>query len=266
MEKTFETIVTDIGTRLIAQAAAEGKKIDIAYLAVGDGNGAYYKPVPSMTSLKNEKWRGQLNSASRDAKTLNIIDVVAVVPPDVGGWTIREMCILDTDENMIAICNTPDTEKTVAAVGAAGEIELTMQIKIANTSAISFLIDPNVITATKEDITRHAADTIAHITPAERATWNGRATTEDIARHAADTTAHMTQAQKNQLAAAVQSATIGGAAVTKNGTTLQLPAYPTTLPANGGVSANTTSVAAALTVSTAAPSSYIGDGKMWGVY
>lgn len=33
---------------------------------------------------------------------------------------------------------------------------------------------------------------------------------------------------------AVQSATLGGAAVPKSGTTLQLPAYPTSLPANGG--------------------------------
>jgi hypothetical protein len=31
-------------------------------------------------------------------------------------------------------------------------------------------------------------------------------------------------------------------------------------------STNTTSIAGAITVSTAAPSSYIGDGKMWGVY
>ena len=35
---------------------------------------------------------------------------------------------------------------------------------------------------------------------------------------------------------------------------------------DGGISANTDSVSGALTVSTAAPSSYIGDGKMWGVY
>ena len=238
MEKVFETIVTDLGVRLIVQAAAEGKKIDIAYLAVGDGNGSYYKPVPSMTSLKNEKWRGPKNTVSLNAKTPSVIDVIAVVPPDVGGWTIREMCILDAAGNMIAICNTPDTEKTIVTSGAAGEIELIMHIKVSNTAEISFVIDPNVITATKEDVERHAADT----------------------------TAHMTQEQKDQLATAVQSATIGGVVVPQSETTLQLPAYPTTLPANGGLSANTTSIASALTVSTSAPSSYIGDGKMWGVY
>ncbi|WP_169009112.1 hypothetical protein [Faecalispora jeddahensis] len=87
-----------------------------------------------------------------------------------------------------------------------------------------------------------------------------------LAAHETDTTAHMTQAQKDQLAAAVQSATIGGAAVTKSGTALQLPAYPTTLPANGGTAGNTTSVAGAMTVSTAAPTSTLAAGKLWGVY
>ena len=80
-----------------------------------------------------------------------------------------------------------------------------------------------------------------------------------INTHKSDPTAHITATEHAALNAAVQSATIGGSAVTKSGTTLQLPAYPTT-------AANTTSVAGALTVSTAAPSSYIGDGKMWGVY
>lgn len=55
-----------------------------------------------------------------------------------------------------------------------------------------------------------------------------------LSAHASNTVFHTTQADKNTLAAAVQSATLGGAAVTKSGTTLQLPAYPTSLPANGG--------------------------------
>lgn len=38
--------------------------------------------------------------------------------------------------------------------------------------------------------------------------------------------------EKSKVTSAVQAATIGGTAVTKSGTTLQLPAYPTTLPAS----------------------------------
>nr|DAN07510.1 MAG TPA: hypothetical protein [Caudoviricetes sp.] len=139
----------------------------------------------------------------------------------------------------------------------------------------------------------------------------------DVNAHGNDTTAHITAAEHEALNVAVQYATIGGSAVTKSGTTLQLPAYPTSLPANGGLSAdaqrvqtqshpdhhlravwdgtdrfdldvespdgsqrfvrvqdskwawaagNTASVAGAMTVSTADPTSFIGAGKFWGVY
>lgn len=90
--------------------------------------------------------------------------------------------------------------------------------------------------------------------------------TEDLEAHTTDTTVHITAAERTTWNAAVQSATVGGSAVTKSGTTLQLPAYPTTLPANGGTAANTTSVASALTISTAAPTSTLAAGKLWGVY
>lgn len=85
----------------------------------------------------------------------------------------------------------------------------------------------------------------------------------EIADHTTDATVHMTQVQKDQLTAAVQSASIGGSAVTKSGTTLQLPAYPTTLPANGGTAANTTSVAGAFLWATSDPSSTIAAGKLY---
>ncbi len=46
--------------------------------------------------------------------------------------------------------------------------------------------------------------------------------------HRADATPHMSIAEKSTLSGAVQSATVGGAAVPKSGTALQFPAYPVT--------------------------------------
>jgi len=71
------------------------------------------------------------------------------------------------------------------------------------------------------------------------------------------------------LSTAVQSATIGGAAVPKNETALQFPAYPvipSSLPANGGTAADTTNITSALTLSTAAPTVTLAAGKLYGVY
>lgn len=151
-DKTYGTLVTDCGIQLIAAAVMEGKKINITDFAVGDGGGSYYKPNSTMTALKGEKWRGKVNRVEINEKSPNMIDVVAVIPSDVGGWTIREMGVLDETETLIAVCNTPDTEKVIISSGAAGEIELTMHIEISNADAISFIIDPNVVTATKKTL------------------------------------------------------------------------------------------------------------------
>lgn len=79
-ERTYGTIVTDVGTSLITQAAMEGVKVNITQLAVGDGGGAYYQPFPAMTELKNERWRGAINRVEVNEQSPNMIDVTAVVP------------------------------------------------------------------------------------------------------------------------------------------------------------------------------------------
>ena len=165
IENTYGSIVTDVGVQLITQAVMEGQKVNIVKLAVGDGGGSYYKPDSTMTELRGERWRGDVTRVEVNEQSPNMIDVVAVVPSDVGGWTIREMGVFDDDAespHMIAVCNTPDTEKVIITSGAAGEIELTMHIEISNTGAISFVIDPNVVTATKKDIENHNASAAAH--------------------------------------------------------------------------------------------------------
>lgn len=189
---TYGTIVTDIGSQLITEAVMEGQKVNIVKLAVGDGGGSYYKPDSTMTALKGEKWRGSVTSVQINENSPNMIDIVAVIPSDVGGWTIREMGVFDDAEdaesgpNMIAVCNTPDTEKVIITSGAAGEIELTMHIEISNTGAISFIVDPNVVTATKKDIETHNASVAAHAAEFEK-----KADVTDLNAHANNSDIHV---------------------------------------------------------------------------
>lgn len=185
-DKTYGTLVTDCGIQLIAAAVMEGKKINITDLAVGDGGGAYYQPTPNMTGLKNECWSGPIKSVSINKDSPNMIDITAIIPSTVGGFTIREMAVKDDVKNTIAICNTPDTEKVIISSGAAGEIELTMHIEISNADAISFIIDPNVVTATKKDIEDHDASKTAHAAEFEK-----KADVTDLNAHANNTDIHV---------------------------------------------------------------------------
>lgn len=81
-------------------------------------------------------------------------------------------------------------------------------------------------------INTHKSDTTAHITATERSKWNNTVPTSDV----------VTAAAANKL-------------LKLNGSG-QLPATST----------DTTSVASALTISTAAPTSTLAAGKLWGVY
>lgn len=107
------------------------------------------------------------------------------------------------------------------------------------------------------DINTHGNDNTAHITAAERAKWNasvpntrkvnGKALSADITLTATDVSAVPTS---DVVTAATANKLL------KLNASGQLPATST----------GTTSVAGAMTVSTAAPSSYIGAGKLWGTY
>lgn len=162
-ERTYGTVVTNAGLALVTAATMNGEKVKLKYLAVGDGGGAYYQPSADMTALKNERWRGEVNSVQINPDSPNMIDVVAVVPASVGGFTIREMSVQTEDDDiMFAVCNTPDTEKVIITTGAAGEVELTMHIEVANAANVTIAVDPNVVTATKQDLKNHNSDPEAH--------------------------------------------------------------------------------------------------------
>lgn len=156
----YYSLVTDAGSARIAQAAVSGEKVSILYFAAGDGGGTYYEPESNMTALRHEVWRGEVGNYQIDAD--DILQVGAVIPSNAGGFTVRELALFDDAGTMIAICNTPDLEKTALAEGAASELELTMQIVVSSTEAVTFDVDPNVINATKKDLELHNGSTTAH--------------------------------------------------------------------------------------------------------
>lgn len=151
-EKAYEAVVTDIGNALMMNAVANGGKISIVSFAVGDGGGNYYRPETGMEQLKNEVWRGVINSCKVSSEANNILLISAVCPGDVGGFTIREMGVFDSEGNMIAVCNCPATPKVTVTDGVINEMRLEMEIALINGNAVELVVDPNIVTATKKDV------------------------------------------------------------------------------------------------------------------
>lgn len=151
-EQKYKTIVTDIGRAKIAAAALHGTQVNVVEAAVGDGGGAYYLPTEDMTALHREVWRGDIADKQINASNPNMLDVKIMVDGAVGGFTIRELGIFDDVGDLIAVCNTPDTEKALIMDGAAATLTLIMHIVFSNAETLEFTINPTVNAVTQEEL------------------------------------------------------------------------------------------------------------------
>lgn len=162
----FYTILTDYGAAEEAAAHATGTQVQLAQIAVGDGNGNYHAPLPKQTALVNEVWRGNINDLKVDAKNPKWVVAEIEIPPNVGGWTIRELGLIDSKGGLVAVCKYPETYKPRMDSGAAKEIYIRMVTAFSNVDSIELTIDPAVVLATRElvekEVQRVLGELFAH--------------------------------------------------------------------------------------------------------
>lgn len=162
-EQKYCSFVTDVGTAQMVNAVLLGQKVELTDFAVGDGGGSYYMPIPQMTELKHEVWRGKVTRLQQEAEHPEQFYISAVIPSQVGGFTIREMAVLDKDGLMIAVGNVADIQKVAIEEGMSSEIELSLHIAVNNAGALALKVDPTLIIATKADIEEHNQSMDAHM-------------------------------------------------------------------------------------------------------
>ncbi|WP_140186800.1 phage tail protein [Providencia stuartii] len=150
MSKPYYSILTNIGENLVAKATALGTKLDLTTMAVGDGNGKLPAPDPAQTKLINEKRRAAVNSLEIDKNNPNIIIVEHIIPETEGGWYVREIGLFDSEGNLIAVGNCPETYKPKMIEGSGRTQIIRMMIVVKSTECIELKSDPSVVLATRE--------------------------------------------------------------------------------------------------------------------
>ncbi|MGM0825700.1 MAG: phage tail protein [Pseudomonadota bacterium] len=146
----FYTLLTQVGQAKLANAIALGETIVITHIAVGDGGGSLPTPDSDRTSLVNEQRRAQINRVEVDDENPNWIVVEQVLPPDVGGWTIREIGIYDEDEDLIGYGNYPETYKPTLDEGSGRTQTVRFVLQVSDTAAVTLKVDPSVVLATRQ--------------------------------------------------------------------------------------------------------------------
>ncbi len=139
---TYYTRLTDQGSAALNDAITGGGGIKLSELALGDAGGASYDPDGSESVLRNEVHRIAIASITQDVQNPAWLVIEAIIPPDVGGWWIREAGVFDEDGNMFAIAKYPETYKAQLSDGTASTLTIQIVLQITNSDAIQLVVNP----------------------------------------------------------------------------------------------------------------------------
>ncbi|EKK7330035.1 phage tail protein [Escherichia coli] len=151
MSTKFRTVITTAGAAKLAAATAPGgRKVNITTMAVGDGGGKLPVPDAGQTGLIHEVWRHALNKISQDKRNSNYIIAELVIPPEVGGFWMRELGLYDDAGTLIAVANMAESYKPALAEGS-GRSQTCRMVITRVISTVSTAIVGMVCTASDAD-------------------------------------------------------------------------------------------------------------------
>ncbi|EFK6221796.1 phage tail protein [Escherichia coli] len=159
MSTKFKTVITTAGAAKLAAATVPGgKKVTLSAMAVGDGNGKLPVPDAGQTKLVHEVWRHALNKVSVDNKNKNYIVAELVVPPEVGGFWMRELGLYDDAGTLIAVSNMAESYKPELAEGSGRAQTCRMVIIVSNVASVELSIDASTVMATQDYVDNKIAE------------------------------------------------------------------------------------------------------------
>ncbi|EFN8330961.1 phage tail protein [Escherichia coli] len=147
--RKFKTVITDTGAKKLAQAAApDGKPVRLTHMAVGDGGGTLPTPDSKQTRLVHEVWRHTVNRVILDATHQNRIIAELVIPPETGGFWIREIGVFDEHGDLIAVGNTAESYKPAVAEGSGRAQTFRTILIVSSTATVALTVDNTMVMAT----------------------------------------------------------------------------------------------------------------------
>ncbi|EMF7617547.1 TPA: phage tail protein [Providencia stuartii] len=144
----YFALLTTYGEKVLAEATALGTKIELTYMAVGDGRGTLPAPDTKQTKLVNEKRRAAINTLFIDSVNTNQVIAEQVIPENEGGWWIREIGLFDKSGLLVAVANCPETYKPLLAEGSGRTQTIRMILIVSHTEAVTLKVDPAIVLAT----------------------------------------------------------------------------------------------------------------------
>ncbi|HHB8572982.1 TPA: phage tail protein [Klebsiella pneumoniae] len=157
-QKTYFSILTDEGINRFAAAAITGQPVGFSVMAVGDGGGVVPTPQSDQAGVISEKYRAPLNRVVVADQSASVIRAEMIIPPQVGGFWLREAALFDEDGACLALANLPPSYKPQLADGSGRLHAVNLWIAVSNTADVELKADPSVILATIEELNKVKAE------------------------------------------------------------------------------------------------------------
>ncbi|SDC64302.1 Phage-related tail fibre protein [Pseudomonas guariconensis] len=164
----FGGFLTNVGIAQQANSAALGVPWSITHMLIGDGGGdpAQFPdpvPKPTQTALVHQVLRAQLNALYPSPADPAVLVAELVLPPETGGWWIRELALEDANGNFVAVASPAPSYKPLLVQGSGRTQTIRMHVVFGNVANITLKIDPSIVLATREyvDKAREAAELYA---------------------------------------------------------------------------------------------------------
>ncbi|MBP5957274.1 phage tail protein [Pseudomonas anatoliensis] len=161
----YYTLLTNAGIAYETACKAAGVPIKLTQISVGDGGeGGVYNPAATATALKREVWRGPLNALFQDEKNPSWLLAEVTIPPDVGGWYVREAGLWTDTGVLYAIVKYPESFKPILADSGSGkEFYIRSIFETSNASLVTLLIDDTVVKATRAWVMSYLAEELGKL-------------------------------------------------------------------------------------------------------
>ena len=150
----FGGLLTTLGAAKKTNCDALGVPWQPSHMLIGDANGTAPTPDSSQTQLINQVHRAPLNQLHVSPTDPNVLIAELVLPPEVGGWWMRELALEDSDGVFSAVANLPPSYKPLLAQGSGRNQVVRMHIITNGTVNIQLKIDPAVVLATRDYVDR----------------------------------------------------------------------------------------------------------------
>ncbi|EJL3816936.1 phage tail protein, partial [Escherichia coli] len=122
--------------------------VRLTHMAVGDGGGTLPTPDSKQTRLVHEVWRHTVNRVILDATHQNRIIAELVIPPEAGGFWIREIGVFDEHGDLIAVGNTAESYKPTVAEGSGRAQTFRTILTVSSTASVALTVDNTMVMAT----------------------------------------------------------------------------------------------------------------------